>query len=92
MVQSDRDLQQCPELYYALIGKDGRPIHLYITVLCIPIARQRLGKHIPAQANSINNMTFIASHRISKHASVTVEAVFTAGSLQSDYKEVFGSI
>jgi hypothetical protein len=41
-----------------------------------PIARQRLGKHIPAGANALNNMTSIARQRISKHASLTIEAVF----------------
>jgi hypothetical protein len=33
-----------------------------------PIARQRLGKHIPAGANARNNMTSIARQRTSKHA------------------------
>jgi hypothetical protein len=28
------------------------------TVTCIPIARQRLGKHIPAQANARDNRTY----------------------------------
>jgi hypothetical protein len=41
-----------------------------------PIARQRLGKHVPAKANARNNRTFIARQRISKHASLTIEAVF----------------
>jgi hypothetical protein len=54
---------------------------LYI-VTCIPIARQRLGKHIPAQANARSNRTSIARQRISKHASLTKEAVFFAWSMQ----------
>jgi hypothetical protein len=33
-----------------------------------PIARQRLGKYIPAGVNARNNMTSIARQRISKHA------------------------
>jgi hypothetical protein len=33
-----------------------------------PIARQRLGKHIPAGANVGKNKTFITRQRISKHA------------------------
>jgi hypothetical protein len=33
-----------------------------------PIARQRLGKHLPARANARNIMTSIARQRISKHA------------------------
>jgi hypothetical protein len=32
------------------------------------IARQRLGKHIPAEANARNNRTSTVSQRISKHA------------------------
>jgi hypothetical protein len=60
-------------------------------VTCTPIARQRLGKHIPARANSPKNMTSIARQRISKHASLTIDAVFYLGSVQSGYKKVFGS-
>jgi hypothetical protein len=33
-----------------------------------PIARQRLGKHIPAGANARKNSMSIARKRISKHA------------------------
>jgi hypothetical protein len=60
-------------------------------VTCIPIARQRLGKHIPAEENARNNRTSIARQRISKNASLTIEAVFTAWSVQSGYKEVFSN-
>jgi hypothetical protein len=56
-----------------------------------PIARQRLGKHIPAQAYARNNRTYIARQRTSQHASLTIEAVFSVGSMELDYKEVFGS-
>jgi hypothetical protein len=62
------------------------------TVTYRPIARQRLGKHIPAGAKAPNNRTPIATHRNSKHASLTTEAVFPAWSVQSGYKEVFASI
>jgi hypothetical protein len=62
------------------------------TVACIPIARQRLGKRTPAGVNARNIRTSIARQRISKHASLTIEAVFSAWSVQSGYKEVFGSI
>jgi hypothetical protein len=55
-----------------------------------PVATQRLGKHIPTGANA-RNRTPIARNRISKHASVTTEAVFSAWSLQSGYKEVLSS-
>jgi hypothetical protein len=60
--------------------------------MCIPIARQRLGKHIPVEANARNNWTSIAKQRISKHASLTSGAVFSAWFVQSGYKEVFSSI
>jgi hypothetical protein len=53
------------------------------------IARQRLGKYIPAGANARNNRTSIARQRISKHASLTIEAVFTAWSVQCGHNEVF---
>jgi hypothetical protein len=41
-----------------------------------PIARQRLGKHILAQAYARINRTSTARQRVSKHASLTIEAVF----------------
>jgi hypothetical protein len=44
----------------------------------IPIARQRLGKHIPVEANPCNNRTSIARQRITKHASLTIKAAFSA--------------
>jgi hypothetical protein len=50
-----------------------------------PIVRQRLGTHTPAEANPPDN-------RMSKHASLTIETVFSAWSVQSDFKEVLGSI
>jgi hypothetical protein len=61
-------------------------------VTCTSIVRQRLGKHIPARATARKNRTSTARQRISKHASLIIEAVFSVGSVQSDYKEVFGSI
>jgi hypothetical protein len=60
--------------------------------MCIPIARQRLGKHILVEANARTNRTSIVRQRISKHASLTTEAVFSAWSVQSGYKEVFSII
>jgi hypothetical protein len=48
----------------------------------IAITRQRLGKHIPAQRISLNNRTFLARQRISKHTSSTIDAVFSVGSVQ----------
>jgi hypothetical protein len=47
-----------------------------IIVTCIPIARQRIGKHIPGRANQRKNRTSIARQQISKHAFLTIEAVF----------------
>jgi hypothetical protein len=61
-------------------------------VTCILIARQRLGKHIPTGTNESKNRTSIARQRITKHASLTIESVFSAWSVRSGYKEVFGSI
>jgi hypothetical protein len=63
-----------------------------IIVTCISVARQRLGKHIPAQGNSLNNTTPIARQRIIKHTSLTIEVVFSMGSVQSGHKEVFRRI
>jgi hypothetical protein len=53
-----------------------------------PIARQRLGKHIPAGDNARNHGTSIARRRIGKHSSLTIEDVLFAWSVQSRYKEV----
>jgi hypothetical protein len=61
-------------------------------VTCIPIVRQRLGKHISAQAKSLNSRMSVTRKQMSKHASLTIEAVFSLGSVQRGYKEVFRSI
>jgi hypothetical protein len=58
-------------------------------VMCIPIARERFGKHIPAEGNTRNNMTSITRQRISQHVSLTRVAVFSAWSVRSGYKEEF---
>jgi hypothetical protein len=47
----------------------------YSIVTCIPIATQRLGKHISAQANFRNSKTSIAMQWYGKHASA-VDVVF----------------
>jgi hypothetical protein len=60
------------------------------TVTCIPTARQRIGKHIRPQAKLRNNRMSTARQRIIKHITLTIEAVFSAWSVQSIYKEVFG--
>jgi hypothetical protein len=42
-------------------------------VMYKPIARQRLGKHTPAEAYAGNNRTSVAKQRISKQAFTTIE-------------------
>jgi hypothetical protein len=42
-------------------------------VTCIPIARQRVGRHIPAEANTRNNRMSVARQRSCKHAFLTTE-------------------
>jgi hypothetical protein len=76
---------------YKLVNRGNIILWLNI-VTRIPVAGQRLGKHIPAEANARNNRTPIARQRISKHASLSIETVFSARSVQSGYKEVFGSL
>jgi hypothetical protein len=51
-------------------------LQAYNIVKYIPIARQRLSKHIPARANARKNRTSIAKQRTSKHATLTIETVF----------------
>jgi hypothetical protein len=51
------------------------------------VVRQRLGKNIPAGANARNNSTSIARQRISKHASLRAEAVFSVWPVQSVIKK-----
>jgi hypothetical protein len=58
-------------------------------VICTRMARQRLGKHIPARANESKNRMSVARQRINKYASLTIESVISLGSVQSDYKEGF---
>jgi hypothetical protein len=60
--------------------------------MCIDIARQRFDKHVQMEANERNNRRSIARQRIRKHASLTIEAVFSARTMQSGYKEMFSSI
>jgi hypothetical protein len=49
---------------------------LEYNVTCILIARQRLTKHIPAEANAWNR-TSLARQQHAKIASSTIEAVFS---------------
>jgi hypothetical protein len=58
---------QLPELWHDVLWDE---IH---NVTCIPIARQRVGKHIPATQALNNRRTSIAMERTSKHAFLTTE-------------------
>jgi hypothetical protein len=51
--------------------------------MCVPIARQRVGKHIPAKTKARNKRTSIAGQRRGKRALSTIQAVFTVGTVQS---------
>jgi hypothetical protein len=42
-----------------------------------PIAKQRFSKHIPAEANARNNRASISRQRISNHAALRTETVFS---------------
>jgi hypothetical protein len=54
------------------------------------IARQRLGKHIVAQTNTqVKSSNFVVIQRRCKHVFPTTEALFSARSVQSGYKEEF---
>jgi hypothetical protein len=55
-------------------------------VTCIPTARQRLSKHIPARAKARDIRTSIARQLRSKHNSLIIEAVFSVWSVPRGYK------
>jgi hypothetical protein len=55
---------------------------------CIPIARQRVAKHVTAEANAWNNRTFIARLRRGKQDLSIIQTVFSVGSVQIGYKRV----
>jgi hypothetical protein len=52
----------------------------------MPIARQRVDKHIPAEAKARNSRTYITRQLRGKQALSTIHAVFSVGSAQSGYK------
>jgi hypothetical protein len=56
-------------------------------VTCICITRQRLGKHIPAEAKMGNNRTSVARQRISKQASTIERLSFLHGPCRGVIKE-----
>jgi hypothetical protein len=49
----------------------------------MPISRQRVAEHIPAETNTRNSGRSIARQRRSKQALSTIQAVFSVGSEQS---------
>jgi hypothetical protein len=55
-------------------------------VTCTPIARQRVGKHVPAEENARNSMTSIAKQWSCRHAFLT-RTVFSVWSVQRSYLE-----
>jgi hypothetical protein len=77
-----------PLLEVRTILKRKFTAHIH-TVTCILIARQRLGKHTPVAANVRNSSMSTVRQRISKHASLIIEAVLSAWSVQNGYKEGF---
>jgi hypothetical protein len=84
--------------FNGLHGVVFRKIELFMTsavsfatidiVTCTPIARQRVAKHIPAEANARNSRTSIARQLRGKQALSTIQALFSVGSVQSGYKRV----
>jgi hypothetical protein len=61
---------------------------IYYIVAYTPIARQRVGKHIPAEANARNNRTSVGRQRNCKHASVTIEdGVFRGVRRNNEYNK-----
>jgi hypothetical protein len=59
---------------------------VFYVVRDMPIARQRVAKHIPAEVG--NNRISIARKRRGKQDLSTIQAMFSVGSVQSDYKRV----
>jgi hypothetical protein len=59
-----------------LAGLDAHVLYTKGIVTFIPIARQRLGKHITSRANARDNRSTIARQRRGNHASSTIQAVF----------------
>jgi hypothetical protein len=67
-----RDSNGAPPKYKLGMLPSDKSIRSLSIITCIPVARQRLGKHIPMQANALNNGTSIAKQRRGKHASSTI--------------------
>jgi hypothetical protein len=60
---------------------------VFYVVRPMSIARQRVAKHIPAEADARNNRS-IARQRRGKQALSTIHAVFSLGFVQSGYKKI----
>jgi hypothetical protein len=61
---------------------------VFYVVRVMTIARQRVAKHIPAEANAQSNRASIARHRRGKQVMSTIPAVFSVGPVQSGCKRV----
>jgi hypothetical protein len=72
--------RQRPKYAHATTEK-GIARRVFYVFRAMPIARQQVAKHIPAEANARNNKTPIARQRRGKQALTTIRAVFSVGSL-----------
>jgi hypothetical protein len=78
--------RKCPKYGNATIENILQ--QLFYVVCAMPIARQRIAKHIPAEANARNNRRCIDRQRRGKQALSTIQVVFSVESAQSDCKRV----
>jgi hypothetical protein len=51
----------------------------FYVIRAMPIARQRVAKHIPVEAHARNNRTYIARQQLGKQALLTIQDVFSMG-------------
>jgi hypothetical protein len=58
----------------------------------MPIARQRVAKHIPSEANARSNRISIARQQRGKQAFSTIEDVFSVGSVQMAIRESISEV
>jgi hypothetical protein len=82
IVQQDDKIRTLSS-FTILRNHDNCPSIRQNIVTCISIARQRLGEHIPARDNECKNRTSIARKQISEQAPLTIETIFSMGSVQS---------
>jgi hypothetical protein len=57
------------------------------TVTCTSIARQRVGKHVPVDANARNNIMSVVRQRRCKQASLEIEDCVFRGVCAESYPE-----